>query len=471
MEDILQKATQLGADYADIRFVDRRLESVGLKNGKLDNLSSTADFGFGLRVLVDGGWGYAASSESTPDEMEQVLSDAISIGRASARVQRQPVQLAPVESIRGRYRTETRRDPGSVKLEERLELLKEITGALRSDQRIAVATAYLSQRSEHKLFASTEGSFITQSFWEVGANLSCLAREGAEVQRRSFSDYSQAGFEFIEEMNLPEQAGELADEAIQLLTAVSCPVGVTDMILGSSQLALQIHESCGHPIELDRVLGQEASFAGTSFLTTEKRGSFQYGSPQVTIVADSITSGGLGTFGWDDEGVPAQETVIIDQGRFENYLMSRETASLFGLTSNGTVRADGWQNIPMIRMNNISLRPGDWTLEEIIRDTKRGVLLDTPKSWSLDDKRLNFHFAQEIGWEIEDGAITRVLKNSAYHDMTPHFWNACDAVAGKDQWHLWGLPSCAKGEPVQIAHVAHGAVPARFRNIKVGVDA
>lgn len=471
LERALERAQELGASYADIRIVERRRSAVSLKNGAVDRLASESERGFGIRVLVDGGWGYVGSAEITADEIARMTERAIAIGRASARVQRKKVELAPVGAYEDTYRGPMERDPEDVPLEEKLAFLGDVTKALRSQPEIRVATAGLTMLKQDKIFASTEGSYIEQSHCESGAHLSALASDGHTTQWRSFDDTWQAGYEFIESLNLIERSRALASEAVQLLKAPSCPVGVTDLIMGSNQLALQIHESCGHPIELDRVLGQEASYAGTSFLTIDKRGTFQYGSPEVNLVAESLTPGGLGTFGYDDEGVPAQRTQVVEKGIFKNYLMSRETAPLFGLTSNGTVRAESWMNVPMIRMNNISLEPGDWTLDEIIKDTKRGVFVETPKSWSLDDKRLNFHFAQEIAYEIVDGSLGRMLKNPAYHDLTPHFWNACDAVAGKDEWHLWGMPSCAKGEPVQIAHVAHGAAPARFRGVKVGVDA
>jgi len=253
------------------------------------------------------------------------------------------------------------------------------------------------------------------------------------------------------------------------LSAEQCPQGTKDIIIHDSQLALQIHESCGHPIELDRVFGQEASYAGTSFLTPEKKGTFQYGSDKVTIYADATIPGGLGSFGYDDEGVPAQRTLIVDKGVFKNYLSSRETAHELGELSSGAMRADGWNRIPIIRMTNINLDPGDWSLDEMIKDTKDGIYMETNKSWSIDDKRLNFQFGVEMAYEIKDGSLGRMLKNANYTGITYEFWRSCDAVAGEDEWHLWGLPNCGKGEPGQTAHVGHGAAPARFRNVKVGV--
>jgi TldD protein len=244
---------------------------------------------------------------------------------------------------------------------------------------------------------------------------------------------------------------------------------VTTLILDSSQLALQIHESIGHPIELDRILGTEASYAGTSFLNPEMVGHFRYGSDLVNIVADATHPGGLGTFGYDDEGIVSQRVPIITRGILVNLLMSRETAHHLGKESNGTMRADGWNRIPLIRMTNINVEPGLWTLEGMIADTEEGLFLSTNRSWSIDDKRINFQFGTEIGWEIKGGRLGEMVKNPTYTGITPRFWNSCDAIANRDHWQMWGTPNCGKGEPGQVAHVGHGAAPARFKNVQVGV--
>jgi TldD protein len=216
-------------------------------------------------------------------------------------------------------------------------------------------------------------------------------------------------------------------------------------------------------------MGSEAAYAGTSFLTTDKLHNFQYGSEQVNITADSIRVPGLGSFGWDDEGVPAQSTPIIESGRFVGYLMSRETASSLGLASNGTMRAASWNRIPLIRMTNVSLEPGGWDLDDLIADTDDGILLDTNRSWSIDDRRYNFQFGTETGYEIKKGKLGRLLRNCTYTGITPEFWNSCDAVCNDKHWTMWGTPNCGKGQPGQLGHTGHGAAPARFRNVKVGV--
>jgi TldD protein len=234
-------------------------------------------------------------------------------------------------------------------------------------------------------------------------------------------------------------------------------------------MALQVHESCGHPIELDRVFGSEASYAGTSFLTPDKVGGFRYGSDLVNLTADATLPGGCGSFGYDDEGVPAQRTPIVERGLFEGYLTSRETAARLGWKSNGSMRADGWNRMPLVRMTNVNLEPGDWALDEMIEDMRDGLYFESTKSWSIDDRRLNFQFATEIGWEVKDGSLGGMLRNPTYQGVTPEFWGRCDAIGNRDHWRLWGVLNCAKGEPMQLMHVGHGAAPTRFSKVRVGV--
>ncbi|HHY18210.1 MAG TPA: TldD/PmbA family protein, partial [Firmicutes bacterium] len=422
------------------------------------------------RVLVDGAWGFASTPYIDSRSLSKLSEEAVRIAGASAMYKKgEGVALAPLPSIRAKWQTPTEVEPFSVKPEDKLAYLNDAVKAAKKMPEISQATASMVSYKEEKEFMSTDGRQIQQILIHTGAGISVTARGPGDTQTRSFGDYASAGYEFVEGLDLKGKAQELAAEAKNLLTAPVCPKGVTDLVMGGSMTALQIHESCGHPVELDRVMGWETTYAGTSFLTPEKKGSFRYGSPDVHLVADATVPGGLGTFGYDDEGIEAQRTDLIVEGIFHDYLTSRELAPVFDQQSNGCMRAVGWQNLPMVRMTNINLEPGDWTLDEIIKDTKEGVFVDDPRSWSLDDKRLNFHFGQEIAYEIKDGSLGKMLKNSAYTGMTPEFWGSCDAVAGKDEWNVWGTPGCAKGEPVQVIHVGHGASPARFRKIKVGV--
>jgi TldD protein len=478
--NVLDLAVQRGITYADVRVAERQAENLLVKNGQPERMLKTEDTGYCVRVLVNGAWGFAASSDFQPDAAEATVARALGIARASGRVQTEPVTLPSRPGEEGAYRTPLEQDPFAVPTETRLALLVSCSETMQRRAAVRVAQAQMGLFREHKWFVSSEGSCLEQDIYETGGRVAATAvGDDGVFQQRSFGNYAQAGYEFIDELDLPAHAERCADGAEALIGAPVCPSGPRTVILGSSMLALQVHESCGHPIELDRVLGTEASFAGTSFMTIDQLGTLQYGSPAVNITADATLPRGLGTFGWDDEGSPAECFPIIERGRFVNYLTSRETAWWLAHHyqhttpvpplpfSNGTMRADGWGRLPLIRMTNISLEPSAWTLEELIASTKDGLFMDTPKSWSLDDKRLNFHFGTEVAYEIKDGKLGRLLRDASYTDMTPRFWNSCDAVCNADHWQLWGLPSCAKGEPMQIAHVAHGAAPARFRGVQV----
>ncbi len=471
---VLELAKVKRVQYSDIRVVRREFEEIAVKNGKVDALTRNEDYGFGIRVLFRGAWGFAASSKVSKTEMEKTLDRAWKIAQASSRMKEKDLRFAPAPAVVENYRTPVSVDPFSVSQERKVSLLLEADEILRRNPKVKISEAFMGGYEVEKTFASTEGSFIEQKIVECGAGISATAIEGSEVQVRSYpssfrGNFATRGYEWIEGLKIKDHAERVAEEAAQLLSAKSCPSGTTTLLLEGSQLALQVHESIGHPIELDRILGTEASYAGTSFLSLEKVGSFRYGSDLVNITADATVPGGLGTFGFDDEGVKAQRVPIISRGILTNLLTSRETAHLLGKGSNGAMRADGWNRIPLIRMTNINLEPGEWTLEEMIADTEEGLFLSTNRSWSIDDKRINFQFGTEIGWEIKKGKLGSMVKNPTYTGITPQFWNSCDAVADRDHWQLWGTPNCGKGEPGQVAHVGHGTAPARFRNVRVGI--
>ena len=464
-----------GVEYADCRYVGRDRENIRVTDGTVDTLARDLDVGVGIRVLADGAWGFAATAAVTPAELKKTAAKAIQIAKASAMTLRERVKLAELEPYVDQYASTWRKDPFTVSIDDKLALLMKVDARLRQSPKIKKAESGMAFLRTTKLFVSTEGAEIEQDIVESGAGFNVIAFDGKEVQRRSYpnsfgGDFASLGYEFVEEMNLLDHTDRVREEAIQLLSAAACPDTTTTIIIGAPQLALQVHESCGHPTELDRVLGTEISLAGGSFMTIDKLGKLKYGSDIVNITADATCSGGLGTFGYDDEGVKAQRAPLIEKGLFVGYLTSRETAPVIGKRSNGAMRADGWNRIPLIRMTNINLEPGVWKLTDLIADTKDGIFFDLNKSWSIDDKRLNFQFGGECAWEIKNGKLGRIFKNPLYTGITPEFWNSCDAICDKDHWHIWGVPNCGKGEPMQTAHVAHGASPARFRNVKVGVS-
>jgi TldD protein len=481
----LDTAHTRGATYADVRIVERHEQTVGVKNGVVESLTETEDHGFGVRVIAEGAWGFASSAVLTRAEVERVAALAVEVARASALTRRDPVDIGPPVTSTGTYRTPFKIDPFSVPVEDRIALLLEADRAMRYVEGVKVARGTLVCLRERKTFANTEGALIEQEIVETGGGIIALAVGDGEVQQRSYPnsfgrDQRTVGWEYIQEVDFPAHAEQVASEAVALLSADPCPSTVTTLILGPTQLALQVHESCGHPTELDRAFGTEAAYAGTSFLTPDQLGTLRYGSPVVNLTADATLPGGLGTFGWDDEGVPAQRVPLVREGRFVGYLTSRETAVQLAriggwdagdARSGGAMRASGWNRIPLIRMTNVSIEPGEWTLDDLIADTDEGIYMETDRSWSIDDRRLNFQFGAEIGYEIRQGKLGRLLKNCTYTGVTPQFWGSCDAVCNRDHWQVWGTPNCGKGQPSQIAHTGHGAAPARFRNVRVGLMA
>lgn len=475
IKDVLDLLQTRGASYGDIRVVRKKSESLEAKDGAPRAITSVSSEGFGIRVVVDGAWGFASSSRLEREEMLKTAAAAVAIARASARFKAHDATLAPQEPVTGRWANVVKEDPFAVSLEEKMGLLTAVTAELKKQSGvIKVAEGFLQFWLTDKVFASTEGAYLEQVITEAGGGFVATAVSDDDIQTRSYpnsfrGNFATAGYEYVRGMDMLAHVPRVADEACRLLRAKPCPTEVTTVVIGGGQLALQVHESCGHPIELDRVLGSEAAYAGTSFLTPEKLGTFRYGSPIVNIVADATVPGGLGSFGYDDEGVPAQRTDIVKEGVFVGYLTDRQTAVTLGpdARSGGTCRAQSWNNIPIIRMTNVNLLPGSSSLEEMIAGTDKGLYLETNRSWSIDDKRTNFQFTAEWGQLIEKGKLTEVVKNPTYTGITPEFWGNCDAIANEKEWRLWGTPNCGKGQPGQTAHVGHGVAPARFRHVKV----
>ncbi|MGB9694677.1 MAG: TldD/PmbA family protein [Caldisericaceae bacterium] len=473
IENALLAAKRAGASYVDVRVIEREIEDISTKNGTVEGISTSSTKGFGIRVIKDGAWGFSSSFKLTDDEIEKRAQEAVEIAEASSRTKINDASLADVEIFQDKVPQPVKVNPFSVPLTKKIALLSE-ADKLMTKQGIVVRHGSMHFSKEWKTFASSEGAYIEQERVVSGSGISVVSTDGKDVQTRSYpssfgGDFSRKGYEFIDEIDLLSNAERISTEALALLNAKPCPNGVMDIILESSQLALQIHESVGHPTELDRVLGEEASFAGTSFATPEKLNNFQYGSKDVNIVADATAPFALGGFAYDDEGVKARKIYLIKEGLFVGYLNSRETAKMIGLVPMGAMRADGWNRIPIIRMTSINLEPGDKTLEELIGGISHGVLMATNKSWSIDQKRLNFQFGTEIGWEIVNGKLQDLVKNPTYSGITYEFWRSLDGVGNDSYYHIWGLPNCGKGEPQQVMEVSHGASYGRFRNIQVGV--
>jgi TldD protein len=475
--EALDAAKGSGAEYADVRLIEERAQDVVTRNGRVGAIQDQERAGIGIRVLSKGAWGFASTADLSRDAVHAAARKALAIADASSLARRGDLRLAPVEPHVESWTTPAEKDPFAVPLSEKIDLLLAVDAIARRVKGITTVEGSLNAVRESKLFLSTIGSDILQVRTRTGAGFNAAAFRDGELQDRSYpasfgGQYSLRGWELVTELDLPGHAEEIAGQAVALLDAPQCPSGETDLILESSQLALQVHESIGHPIELDRVLGSEANYAGMSFLTPEKHRNFRYGSKAMNVVADATWAHGpgLGSFAYDDEGVPGQRNEIVREGAFVGYMTSRETAPVIGeARSNGCMRAESYNRVPLIRMTNVSILPGHGTLDDILADTKDGIYMSTVRSWSIDDKRYNFQFGPEIAWEVKNGKRGRMLKNPSYGGITPEFWATLDWIAGPEQWVLWGVPNCGKGQPGQVMGTGHGASPARFRKVRVGV--
>ena len=470
----VEAALAAGARYADARVMVIRHESMEARNRVVEDLSQSEDAGIGVRALVDSSWGFQATPTLSGPAARAAGEAATAVARASARVPGPTLRLSPVPVVVESWSSTWVEHPlDDVSLGEKADLLVAATGAA-NDAGVAQAQASYQVWDTEKWFASSEGSRVDQRIVECGAVVDATAIGDGETQRRSYpgvrGHYGTQGWELVRGLDLVTNAAVMADQAAALLSAPQCPPGVTTVILDSDQVALQIHESVGHAVELDRILGWEAAFAGTSWLDPGHLGRLRFGSDLMHITADATLPGAMGSFGFDDEGVPAQRVDIVRDGLWVGVLSGRDSAPLVGLASGGMVRADGPARLPMVRMTNVGLLPGDSSLEEMISGTEDGIYMQTNRSWSIDDKRLNFQFGCEIGWEIKDGAIGRMVRNPTYTGIGPSFWSSLDAVGGPDDWTVWGVPHCGKGQPLQVGHTGHHAVPCRFRDVRVGVS-
>ncbi|WP_433083438.1 TldD/PmbA family protein [Dactylosporangium sp. CA-052675] len=466
----VEAALAAGARYADARVMHRRSESMTARNGEIEELSQDEDAGVGVRALVGSSWGFFAVPDLGSAAAKRAGERATAIARASATVPGPAVDLVGVEARVDSWASACEVDPLGVALSVKGDLL---TAATAESHKAGadIAEGLYQIWDTRKWFVSSQGHRIDQHIRESGAGISATVIGDGETQRRSYpsyrGQYGTRGWEIVDELDLTAHAARIADEARALLTAPQCPAGETTLILGSEQMALQIHESVGHAIELDRILGWEAAFAGTSWLDLAKINQLRYGSELMNITIDPTIPGALGSFGYDDEGTPAQQRYAVRDGIWVGTLAGRDSAAVAGLDYAGSVRADGWARLPMVRMTNVGLLPGPHTLDEMIAATEDGVLMDMNRSWSIDDKRLNFQFGCEIGWEIKNGRRGRMLRNPTYTGIGPRFWGSMDMLSSETV--SWGTPNCGKGQPGQIGHTGHPAAAARFQNVRVGV--
>ena len=469
----LETARSRGAEYADARFEEGLSQSIDVRNGDVVSLRDDATAGYGVRALVGGSWGFASSDDLSWRGIDLTVASAVEIARASAAIGMPRIGEPPTDVEVGSFITEVEIDPDQISLEQRIDLLVAAEYALHVSPAIRTGRAHLDVWRMKKEFFSTIGSRVQQDISQIGSSIHALAVSDDDAQERAWPGdrglYMSGGWEVVTRAGLIENATRIGEEAVALLSASQSASGVKDIVLGASQVSLQIHESCGHAAELDRALGWEANFSGTSFLTPDQCGKLRYGSPLVTIVIDNTLANGLATCGWDDEGTKSGISDIVREGTFVGFEMSRDTARLVGTASNACVRAESWQHVPMIRMCNLNLLPGTHSLDQMIEEIDDGIYMEANRSWSIDDRRLNFQFGCQIGWEIKRGKLGRMVKNPTYAGVTPQFWSSCDAIGDSSTWAPWGTPNCGKGEPMQIGRTTQAAAPARFRKVRVGV--
>jgi TldD protein len=465
-----------GFSYCDVRLIAQKSERLENKNNQISAFNRGSSKGIGIRVLAGGGFGFACSQDLSPRAIAKCAKLACEVALASGSVMKSPVKLAPEPAWRAQWVSPHLIDPFTVSTEDKIGVLLDCAERILAVKGVTLAMGMMHFIEDIKYFANSDGSRIKQRFLRSGCLIEANASGENDRQRRSFpcsfGQFELAGYEMVLRWDLPGNAEKIAREAVALLSAPPCPQGEIDTIIGSSQLGLQIHESMGHPSELDRALGQEVNFAGASFLTPDKLHKLKYGSSLVNLVADATASGALGSFGFDDEGVQAQRIDLVKDGIFEGYLSSRDTAHLIGLPrSGGAMRAESWHVSPIIRMTNISIVPSrtGGSLQNLIADTGAGIYMETNKSWSIDSMRYNFQFSTEIAWEIKNGRLGRMLKNPSYSGITPEFWGSLDAICDRSEYVEWGTPNCGKGQPMQTMWTGHGASPARFRKLSVGV--
>jgi len=474
-KDAVLAAEALGAEYADARLVRLNEEELSVKNGAPGDAQAPEEWGVGVRVRKAGCFGFGARplvAGSESEAVREASQAAVECAGALGSAMREPTGWADVTRDEvTEYETPVEIDPFSVSVSERLELLQEANASMEGHDSVVVRQAHCSLRREEQWQASSEGAALHQVLVRTGAGMAVTAAANGQVQKRShpcsWGNYKTGGWEHVVAMEMPSHGARIRDEAVALCDADPCPSGERTVVIGASQLALQIHESVGHPNELDRVHGHEVDLAGSSFATPEKLGEFRYGSDLVNLVADSTVDGGLDTRGWDDECVPSGRWHVVKDGVFSGYHTSREWAHTIGEDgSRGTARAQGWWNPPIIRITNLSLEPGTWDFDGLIADCEDGsIFMDYVKMWSIDQRRLNFQFTCEIAWEIQDGKLGRMFRNPTYQGRTPDFWGSCDAICGPQHWDLWGVSNCGKGNPMQTAEMSHGAAPARFRGL------
>jgi TldD protein len=471
---VVAEAQAAGAHFCDVRLSETEELRLYAVSGQAPDERVEGHAGVGARVLVDGAWGFASQPLRDEGDAKAVAVGAVANARAARAGAAARVDLPARAPEVGFYQTDADIDPFAVSPAEREALVLETLGAAREEAGVVRVQAGVNAKRQHRFFADSEGSLQEQHFVESGGMVLAVASDGHVVQRRSYpnsfhGNTAAAGWEYVAGLDLVNEARRVGSEAVQLLSAPVVASGHSSLVIGPAQMALQIHESTGHAIELDRILGDEANFAGRSFITRDAVGNLRYGSPAVTIVADATVRGTRGSFMFDDEGTRTAPTTLIGEGVVRNFLSSRDSAARMGLASTGAARSDGWAYLPLCFATNVFLAPGEGTTDELLERMGDGYYLDDNRSWSIDSMRWNFQFGTEVAWEVRKGKKTRLVRDFSYGGLTPEFWGSVEAVAGPEAFRTFGMP-CGKGEPKQWGFLSHGAAPTLVRNVKIGVS-
>lgn len=467
----LEAATQAGATWADVRIARYRNQRINTREARVTHVSDADSVGFGVRVIAEGTWGFAASATVSQEEVVRVARLAVARARANARLRPEPVELAPARAHQGTWRTPIRRDPFEVPLAEKVSHLLELNAAALALPGVSFCSSRMHFVREHKLYANTDGTRVEQELHRCNPSFTVTSvKDGSFTTRNALASPQGRGYEFVEDYPWLEDARQAAEDAVAMHSATPVEPGLRDLILVPSHLWLTIHESIGHPTELDRALGLEANYAGTSFLTPDKLGELRIGSDLVSFQAERTAVGGLATCKWDDDGVPTTEWELVRNGVFTDYQTTRDQAHWIDRErSYGCSYAESWGAVQFQRMPNINLVPSTTprSLAELVADTESGILMEGRGSYSIDHQRYNFQFGAQVARKVENGRITGLLRDVAYQSTTPEFWNACDAICDASEYRVNGSFYDGKGEPGQVNAVSHGCAPARFRQIRV----
>jgi len=468
----VSQATDAGATYADARLVRWRSDHVAVRDDHVSKLSSEDEIGIGVRVLVDGGWGFAAThsvdAPSVRAATKRAVSAAKRAGALRAATGAGPVTLAAAPAAKGQWVSPHAVDPFTQSVGDKAALLLDATKAVLGVAGVAHARASVAVVGEDKLLVTSDGTHIHQVFYRLMPQLSATAvdrRRGGFASANHEAAPMLGGWDYVTGLGLADAGVGVGQLAVQKLGAASVTPGVKSVVLAPSNLWLTIHESIGHPTELDRAMGLEADYAGTSFLRPQDAGQLQLGAERVTLMADRTQPGGLATTAWDDEGVASQRWPIVERGKFVGWQTTRDQAAWVGEpSSRGCAYGQRYRGVQFQRMPNISLQPGSegYTTEDLINATEDGIYVTGRGSWSIDQQRYNFQFSGQSFWEIKRGRLTRPLKDVAYQANTVEFWKSCDMLGGEGTYRLGGSFHDGKGQPGQSNAVSHGCPPARF---------